>query len=57
MTLTKDYIFSKKCSLGIKTLTLKQMLQRLLITPVQLKAENDLQKLLKKIAQILYSLS
>ena len=57
MTLTKDYIFSKKCSLGIKTLTLKQMLQRLLITPVQLKAENDLQKLLNKIAQILYSLS
>ena len=41
---------------GLKILTSKQMLQRLPIVLVQVKAGNDSEKLLNEIRQIVYSL-
>ena len=41
---------------GLKILTPKQMLQRLPIVPVQLKAGNTTKNLLNQICQIIYSL-
>ena len=41
---------------GLKILTPKQMLQRLPITPAQVKAGNNSQNLLNEIRQIIYSL-
>ena len=41
---------------GLKTLTPKQMLQRLPIAPVQVKADNNSESLLNEIMQIVYSL-
>ena len=41
---------------GLKTVTPKQMLQRLLITLAQVKAGNNSESLLNEIRQIVYSL-
>ena len=41
---------------GLKTLALKQMLQRLSIALAQVKAGNNTEKLLNEIRQIVYSL-
>ena len=41
---------------GLKILTPKQVLQRLLISLAQLKAANTSEKLLNKVRQIIYSL-
>ena len=41
---------------GRKVLTPKQMLQRLLIAPAQIKAGNNSESLLNEIMQIVYSL-
>ena len=41
---------------GLKILTRKQVLQRLLIALVQVKADNNSENLLNKIIQIVYSL-
>ena len=41
---------------GIKTLTPKQLFQRLPITLAQIKAGNNLESLLNEIRQIIYSL-
>ena len=41
---------------GLKILTPKQMLQRLLIALAQVKAGNNSEKLLNEIRQIIYSL-
>ena len=41
---------------GIKILTLNQMLSRLPITLAQLKAENNFEKLINEIRQLLHSL-
>ena len=41
---------------GLKILTLNQMLSRLPITLAQLKAENNSQKLINEIRQLLHSL-
>ena len=45
-----------KQSMVLKILTLKQMLQRLRIALVQVKAGNTSENLLKKIRQIIYCL-
>ena len=42
---------------GLKTVTPKQMLQRLLITLAQVKAGNNSESLLNEIRQIAYSFS
>ena len=41
---------------GLKTLTTKQMLQRLPIVLAQIKAGNNSERLLNEISQIVYSL-
>ena len=46
----------KQRGVGLKILTPNQMLSRLSITLAQLKAENNSQKLIKEIRQLLYSL-
>ena len=46
----------KQLGIGLKILTPNQMLSRLSITLAQLKAENNSQKLIKEIRQLLYSL-
>ena len=46
----------KQLGLGLKILTLNQMLSRLQITLAQLKAGNNSQKLKNEIRQLLYSL-
>ena len=54
----KSGIFRIKTTLGegLKILTLKQMLQRLLIALAQVKAGNTSENLLNEIRQIMYSL-
>ena len=47
---------SKNKSKGLKTLTPKQMFQRLLIALAQVKAGNNSESLLNEIRQIVYSL-
>ena len=46
----------KKKGTGLKILTPKQMLQRLLIALAQVKAGNNSENLLNEIGQIVYSL-
>ena len=48
--------YEKKYGEGLKILTPKQMLQRLPIALVQVKAGNNAEKLLNEIRQIVYSL-
>ena len=47
---------NKTAGTGLKILTPKQMLQRLLIALAQVKAGNNSESLLNKIRQIVYSL-
>ena len=48
-------IYKSKQGTGLKILTSKQMLQRLPIALVQIKASNNSQSLLNEIRQIVYS--
>ena len=48
-------IYKSKQGTGIKTLTPKQMLQRLPIALAQIKASNDSKSLLNEIRKIVYS--
>ena len=51
-----NYKFNKKQKgTGLKILTLKQMLQRLLIALAQVKGSNNSESLLNKIKQTVYS--
>ena len=49
-------MYKTKQGTGLKILTPKQILQRLSIALAQVKAGNNLQRLLKEIRQIRYSL-
>ena len=49
-------MYKTKQGTGLKILTPKQILQRLSIALAQVKAGNNLQRLLNEIRQILYSL-
>ena len=49
-------MYKTKQGTGLKILTPKQILQRLPIALAQVKAGNNLQRLLNEIRQILYSL-
>ena len=51
-----EAIYKIKQGTGLKTLTSKQMLQRLPIALEQVKAGNNSEKLLNQIRQIVYSL-
>ena len=51
-----EAIYKTKQGTGLKTLTSKQMLQRLPIALEQVKAGNNLENLLNEIRQIVYSL-
>ena len=51
-----EAIYKTKQGTGLKTLTSKQMLQRLRIALEQVKAGNNLENLLNEIRQIVYSL-
>ena len=49
-------IYDSKQGTGLKMLSHKQMLQRLPIAPVEIKAGNNSESLLNEIRQIVYSL-
>ena len=51
-----EAIYKTKQGTGLKTLTSKQMLQRLPIALEQVKTGNNLENLLNEIRQIVYSL-
>ena len=51
-----ENIYKSKHRAGLKILTLKQMIQRLLIALAQIKAGNNYESLLNEIRQIVYSL-
>ena len=53
---SEQSLFTSKKGTEIKILTPKQMLQRLLIAPAQVKAGNNSKSLLNEIRQIIYSL-
>ena len=54
--MSKNIYDSKQEGTGLKTLTPKQMVQRLPIALAQTKADNNSQSLLNEIRQIAYSL-
>ena len=54
--MSKNIYDSKQEGTGLKTLTPKQMVQRLPIALAQTKADNNSQSLLNEIRQIVYSL-
>ena len=54
--MSRNIFDSKQEGTGLKILTPKQMLQRLPISPSQIKAGNNSQSFLNEIRQILYSL-
>ena len=55
--MSKNIYDSKQEGTGLKTLTPKQMVQRLPIALAQTKADNNSQSLLNEIRQIAYSLN